>query len=82
MKGQWIGYYQGSAEGRVMINVDEVDDHYEGAAYLNPTTRCIPATVAYLSTINKDHEQVATAYMIIFLEFANMIQALSSKAYK
>lgn len=63
MKGQWIGSYQGSAEGRVMINIDEVDDHYEGAAYLTPFTQSIPASVAYLSTTNKDHEQVETAYI-------------------
>lgn len=63
MKGQWIGSYQGSAEGQIMINIDEVDDHYEGVAYLNPSTRGIPASVAYLSTTNKNHEQVATAYI-------------------
>lgn len=63
MKGQWIGSYQGSAEGQIMINIDEVDDHYEGVAYLNPSTRGIPASVSYLSTTNKNHEQVATAYI-------------------
>jgi hypothetical protein len=46
-----------------MINVDEVDDHFEGVAYLSPSTTAIPASVAYLSTPNKDEDQTATAYI-------------------
>ena len=49
MKGQWIGGYVGSVEGRLMVNVDEVDDHYEGVAYINPSVNGIPASVAYIS---------------------------------
>lgn len=63
MKGQWIGPYEGSAEGRVMINIDQVDDHYEAVAYINPSTRDIPASVAYLATENMSFEQEATAYI-------------------
>lgn len=63
MKGQWIGSYKGSAEGLVMINIDQVDNHYEGVAYINPSTKDIPASVAYLSTENTDVEQEITAYI-------------------
>ncbi len=63
MRGQWLGSYSGGADGKVMINIDEVDDHFEGVAYLNPSTNNIPASVAYLSTLNKGEEQDATAYI-------------------
>lgn len=46
-----------------MINIDEVGDHYEGVAYLYPSTRKIPASVAYLTTLNKDEQQVAEAHI-------------------
>lgn len=63
MKGQWFGSYHGGAQGQAMINVDEVDDHYEGVAYVNPSTRDIPASVAHWKTKNKDPVQVLTAYV-------------------
>ncbi|MCP4637596.1 MAG: hypothetical protein GY848_14105 [Methyloversatilis sp.] len=63
MRGQWLGSYSGSTDGAVMINIDEVDDHFEGVAYLNPSTTDIPASVAFLSTANKGEEQDAKAYI-------------------
>lgn len=63
MRGQWLGSYSGGADGKVMINIDEVGDHFEGVAYLTPPTRDIPASVAYLSTSNKEKEQEAKAYI-------------------
>jgi hypothetical protein len=39
MRGQWLGGYRGSTDGKIMINIDEVDDHFEGVAYLNPSTQ-------------------------------------------
>ncbi|MBI2472142.1 MAG: hypothetical protein HYV59_13015 [Planctomycetes bacterium] len=63
MRGQWLGSYTGSADGKVMINIDEVDDHFEGVAYLNPSTNNFPNSVAYLSTPNKNEDQAATAYI-------------------
>ena len=45
MRGQWIGPYTGNADGRVMIKIYEVDDHFEGTAYLRPSTNftsCLP----------------------------------------
>lgn len=63
MKGQWIGTYQGSVEGKIMVNVDEVEDHYKAVAYINPTEKGIPISVAYIKTNNKDLEQKAVAYI-------------------
>lgn len=64
MKGQWLGDYQGSVSGKLMINIDEVGDHYEAVAYINPIDRNIPSSVAYLSTVNKDNQQTAKAYVL------------------
>ncbi len=62
MKGQWLGLYQGSVDGSIMVNIDEVDDHYEAMAYINPHNRNIPSSIAWMKTINKDSEQVIIAY--------------------
>lgn len=63
MKGQWIGKYEGSVDGRLMINIDEVGDHYEAVAYVNPNSRDIPASVAYILTEDKSTEQQTTAFI-------------------
>lgn len=63
MKGQWLGVYSGSVDGNIMVNIDEVDDHYEAVAYINPHDPNIPSSVAYLLTDNKEPEQEAKAYI-------------------
>ncbi len=63
MRGQWLGPYTGAVNGKAMINIDEVKDHFEAVAYLAPSNSAIPGSVAYLSTTNKDEDQTATAYI-------------------
>lgn len=63
MKGQWIGTYHGSTNGKLMINIDEMDDHFEGVAYVYPSEKSALASVAYLGTENKNNEQETTAYI-------------------
>lgn len=63
MRGQWIGTYEGSLSGGLMINIDEVDDHYEGVAYVNPNVEGMPSTVAHLSTNSKASKQKAIAFL-------------------
>jgi len=63
LKGQWIGRYSGNVDGSIMINIDEMGEHYEGRAYLNPDDKSIPSTVAYFGTDNKDKNQEITAYL-------------------
>lgn len=66
MRGQWLGRYDGSTNGKIMINVDDVDDHFEGVAYLHPDDSNIPGTVAYFSTKNrmKNHSVTACTHPI------------------
>jgi hypothetical protein len=61
MKGQWIGSYQGSFDGSLMVNIDEVDDHFEIVAHINPSDKNIAGSVAYLSTQNRLPQQEADA---------------------
>lgn len=63
MKGQWIGEYTGNVDGTLMVNVDELDDHYEAVAYVRPTDASIPASVAYMSTENKGDKHKTKAFI-------------------
>jgi hypothetical protein len=46
-----------------MINIDEVDDHFEAVVYITPSIRDYPASVSFLATTNKEKDQIATAYI-------------------
>jgi len=69
MRGQWLGIYTGGnkarsviSDGKIMINIDEVGDHFEGVAYLHPTDRNrFFSTIAYFSTQNKNTSQTTNA---------------------
>lgn len=66
MRGQWLGTYDGNTAGEIMLNVDEVEDHFEGVAYLHPSDKRIPGTVAHFSTPSKGvkHSVSAETYPI------------------
>lgn len=63
MKGQWIGLYTGDVSGKLLINIDEINDHFEGEAYVIPTDKNIPSSAARFSTANKDNEQDVQAFI-------------------
>ncbi|GEM77003.1 FRG domain-containing protein [Vibrio sagamiensis] len=63
MKGQWIGKYTGDVDGIVMINVDEVDDHFEAVAYINPFDKNIPSSVAYFEPFKLQEKFRVRAYL-------------------
>ncbi|MFB8830440.1 hypothetical protein ACE0DR_16500 [Azotobacter sp. CWF10] len=46
-----------------MVNIDEIDDHFEAVAYLKPTSNDIPASVAYFLMPNKRKKQTAVAHV-------------------
>ncbi|MFC0711121.1 FRG domain-containing protein [Azorhizophilus paspali] len=45
-----------------MINIDEVDGHFESVAYIYPSTSEIPSSIAYLSTKSTGAGHEATAF--------------------
>jgi hypothetical protein len=63
MKGQWIGSYGGSVDGRIMINIDESESSYQAVAYIIPNNTKIPMSAAHLITKDKSSTQTVTAYI-------------------
>jgi len=53
MKGQWIGTYKGTNTGDLVMEFDEVHDHYEGRAFVFDQNSSLPATFAFIRTPNK-----------------------------
>lgn len=53
MRGQWIGRYTGSAEGTIIVNIDEFPSNYGGVAYLNEDQKAYSSTAVFFSTVNK-----------------------------
>jgi len=67
MNGQWIGRYAGDLPGKIIINVDDVGDHYAGYAYLipdqPPNDVSPPGAAAYFETADKSQTFTFTAYI-------------------
>jgi hypothetical protein len=49
MNGQWIGEYVGTNEGTLVVDLDEVGDHYEGSAVALESNPSLPPTFALLN---------------------------------
>jgi hypothetical protein len=64
MKGQWLGVFDGSAKGELIVNIDEVDNHFEGVAYITPSPETgFLSTIAYFNTANKSSRQITQAFV-------------------
>lgn len=63
MKGQWIGSYGGSVDGKIMVNIDETINGYQVVAYIRPNNSKLPVSVAYMGTEDKNLEQTVVAYI-------------------
>lgn len=63
MRGQWMGTYQGSNSGQIIVDIDEIDTAYSGVAYLNEQNTLLPRTAATFETLNKTNNQSFTAYV-------------------
>lgn len=58
LKGQWIGNYGGPSSGILFVNIDEVDDHYEGSVSVLPAGNDVPSSFLSFRTPNTALEQV------------------------
>jgi len=54
VKGQWIGRVEKGHSGRIVLNVDEHNDSFNGIAYLTPDDAKLPAVVAVFNTNSKN----------------------------
>jgi FRG domain len=54
MNGQWIGKAEGSNEGQIVVNIDEMPSHYQGVAYLNEANPLLPSVAAHFRTQDKN----------------------------
>jgi hypothetical protein len=54
MNGQWMGKYNGSNEGLIIVNIDEGRSYFEGIAFLNESNPALPTVVAGFKTENKN----------------------------
>jgi hypothetical protein len=53
MKGQWVGDYAGTNRGSLVLDLDEVADHYEGSALALESNPSVPPTLAVLLNVPK-----------------------------
>ncbi|MBL4906779.1 MAG: FRG domain-containing protein [Sneathiella sp.] len=66
MKGQWIGTYQGDGSSQIIVNIDEVQNHYDIEVNIAPNKKDFPATIAFMLTenISEQHELDAEVYAV------------------
>ncbi len=50
MKGQWIGRYTGSNNGQLIIELDDMQTHYEGVAFAYDDNSALPSTFVAIKT--------------------------------
>ena len=62
MKGQWIGKTKGDYEGKIIINIDDLGEYYEGVSYVFPYNIKLPSSVAFFQTKDKKPESKFKAF--------------------
>lgn len=55
MKGQWIGKFNGTTTGRIIINIDELASCFQGIAYLLQNEPTIPSSAVIFRTQDKSN---------------------------
>src|SRR5262249_57079466 len=53
MNGYWVGPYAGSHVGRLVLEVDDMGNHFEGCAYAYDSNVSLPSTFAVIKTSDK-----------------------------
>lgn len=56
MKGQWIGRFNGSSTGTIIVNVDELSEWFQGTAYLLQDDLDITNSMVGFSTLTKEND--------------------------
>jgi hypothetical protein len=53
MKGQWLGSYQSNTNGTLLVDIDELDDGYQGYAVLQPANAALPVVFTSFRSADK-----------------------------
>ncbi len=53
MNGQWYGNFTGSSQGFIVINIDEMADHFEGEVALFDYNSELPNIAIFFETMSK-----------------------------
>jgi FRG domain len=56
MNGQWLGRYEGTNQGVMVANLDDMGSFYQGIIYLNESDPKKPSTSVRIRTLNKKAE--------------------------
>jgi hypothetical protein len=56
MNGQWIGTYDGTRHGPIIVNVDERQSFFQGTATIIDDAPAVPTAVAFFRTATKDRD--------------------------
>jgi hypothetical protein len=59
LQGQWVGRSHGTNTGHVVIELDDVGDHYEGRAYVFDDRPDLPSTIAVIELPKGTKEHTA-----------------------
>ncbi|MDH3974570.1 MAG: FRG domain-containing protein [Deltaproteobacteria bacterium] len=63
MNGQWMGDYNGTSSGVIIVNIDDMGDHFKGIAYLNESDNTLPSTAIPFRTNEKSNDLTLQAYV-------------------
>ncbi len=57
MNGQWLGRYSGTTNGILVIDIDDMETHYEGRVCAYDDNLSLPSTFAFVRTQDKSNTQ-------------------------
>jgi FRG domain len=65
LSGQWVARYTGANTGTIVIEIDEVGDHYEGAACVWDDDLARPSSLVRFRTPSKDPSQTMPGLPVV-----------------
>jgi len=64
MKGYWYGQYTGSNSGQIVVELDDMGDHFHGHAYVYDNNTSLPSTFAIIKTADNANRTQFTAQLL------------------
>jgi hypothetical protein len=68
MNGQWIGYYTGTNNGTVLIDLDDAKDHYEGSAVAIDGNTGLPPTLSHFQNVPKGQKNFTLRVQLALMD--------------